>query len=168
MCYLSIVTWLPTRRLKECVTLFYASALFSKITFWKSFFFFSLVLVSLKNQNISLKCWMNGGRFWQPQTSALPFFCLDYDANIATNKQRNNCNGRHGALPYKSLERFCTFLDHCWAERNALACSHRYLNYAQSIVSTFRKVMRERPHAPHPPTPAEIIIYVAAELQRDN
>lgn len=27
---------------------------------------------------------MNGGRFCQPQTSMLPFFCLDYDANICT------------------------------------------------------------------------------------
>lgn len=27
---------------------------------------------------------MNGGRLCQPQTSVLPFFCLDYDANNAT------------------------------------------------------------------------------------
>lgn len=27
---------------------------------------------------------MNGGRFYQPQTSALPFFCRDYDASNAT------------------------------------------------------------------------------------
>lgn len=95
-----------------------------------------------------LKCSMNGGRFCQAQASILPFFCLDYDANVATSKQRNNCNERHDALPYKSLERYRTFLDDCWAERSASACYHRYLNYTQSIVCTFQKVMRERPHAP--------------------
>lgn len=50
--------------------------------------------------------------FANPRHQCCLFFCLDYDANIATNKQRNNCNerhGTHGALPYKSWEKASHF-----------------------------------------------------------
>lgn len=58
-----------------------------------------------------------------------------------------------------------------WAEGDAYgevapACWRDHLNYAQSIVFKYHKLMREHPTPP--PTWAEIIIYVAAELQRHN
>lgn len=38
----------------------------------------------MKTKNILLKCAVNGDRYCCSQTSALSFFCRDYDANIFT------------------------------------------------------------------------------------